>query len=311
MNSKHVVLLATGGTIAGLSLNKDTYQAGVVDVQQLLQGLPPLPFSLLARQIMALDSRDMTPQLMLELAREVMACLDDPLVMGVAITHGTDTLEESVFFLSRVLPAAKPVVFTAAMRPADSLSSDGPMNLYQALLLAGGGQGGVMALLNDVIYCAGGLRKIEASRLEAFSGQTIGQMEHGHARFYWQPGQAAPAFDLAAINGLAEVPLLYVYAGMPAALLQDVLQAGYPGLVLAAAGNGSVPAALNPVLRTARQNGVAIVLASRTGGGYVHNRDENFISAGWFTPLQARIMLQLGLAQGMDEAELGRLFARL
>lgn len=306
---KKIALLATGGTIAGISRGGG-YQAALLSAEELIKDLPKLPLAVATKQVLALDSRDMTPQHMLKLAHEVMICLGDPSIKGVVVSHGTDTLEESAFFLSQLLPVVKPVVFTAAMRPADSLSADGPMNLYQALLVAANEQtpAGSIAVLNDIIYCASTLCKAGASHLAAFQGQMVGQVEQDMPRFYRLPWQGGPAFALDKVNQLAEAPLLYAYAGMPAALLRNLLRADYPGLVLAAAGNASVSEALYPLLRQAKDNGTAIVLASRTGGGYVDAHDGHFISAGWFTPLQARIMLQLALSCGLDEAGLRQVF---
>lgn len=309
---KRIVLLATGGTIAGLTNNdKPGYRAASLEIESLLESLPQTPSTLEARQVMNLDSRDMTPALMLALAKEAKAALSEASVCGVVITHGTDTLEESAFFLSRVISEDKPVVFTAAMRPADSLSGDGLMNLYQALLVAGSSRAkGVLTVLNDVIYSGAEIVKNNASQLQAFYSPfgPLGQVEEGRVHFFRLPLNCNPRFQLEKLSSLPDVPLLYGYAGMPPAQLQALLDADIKGLVYAAPGNGSVPEILYPLLLRASNKGMPIVLASRTGGGFVNACDKSFISAGWLNPLQARIMLQLGLSQGFSGQELCALF---
>ena len=314
MNGQHLALLATGGTIAGLSVDEQGgYQAARLSIAHLLRGLPEPSLPVRARQIMSLDSRDITPSLMLELAEQTEQCLQDPQVRGVVITHGTDTLEETAFFLSQVLSADKPVVLTAAMRPADSLSGDGPMNLWHALLLAQEPLArGVLVALNDVIYAGREIAKTQASQLAAFTSPwgILGQVEQNAVHFYRQPLSLPPRFRLAKLAKLSawpETALLYGYAGMPARLLRAVLDSGIQGLVYAAPGNGSVAEELRPVFE--RADGISVVLASRTGGGWVDAHDQRFLSAGWLNPLQARIMLQLGLASGLSGSALRQLFA--
>jgi L-asparaginase len=315
MNHEHIAVLATGGTIAGLSDLADgaSYKAACLDIDALLRKLPALPAPVLARQIMSLDSCNMTPALMLELARQVEACLQNPLVKGVVITHGTDTLEETAFFLSQVLSARKPVVLTGAMRPADALSSDGPMNLQQALLTAACPQAqGVMVVFHDVIWAGQDIHKNFPSRLGAFTANwgALGQIAANQARFYRSQISRAPAFSLAELEQLPEVTLLYGYAGLNPALLQ-VAAGQSQGLVYAATGNGNVAEKLKPVLYDLQRQGIVVALASRTTQGWVEpgwGDGLGFISAGWLSPWQARIMLMLGLAVNLKITQLKALF---
>jgi L-asparaginase len=316
MNHEHIAVLATGGTIAGLSnlSGGSSYQAACLDIDELLIKLPQAPLPIKARQIMSLDSCDMTPALMLELARQVEACLQNPRVKGVVITHGTDTMEETAFFLSQVLNAHKPVVLTGAMRPADALSSDGSMNLQQALLTAACPQAaGVMVVFHDVIWAGQDIGKIFPSRLGAFTSNwgALGQIADKQARFYRSPSDRGPAFNLAAVEQLPEVILLYGYAGLNPALVQQAAAGKSKGLVYAAPGNGAIAEILKPVLHDIQEQGIVVALASRTNQGWVEQgwtTGRNFISAGWLNPWQARIMLMLGLAVDLKITQLKELF---
>jgi L-asparaginase type II len=310
MNHEHIAVLATGGTIAGLSSGPG-YQAACLDINALLAKLPAGQLPLAARQLMALDSCDMTPALMLELARQTAACLQNPLVKGVVITHGTDTIEETAFFLSQLLTARKPVVLTGALRPADALSSDGSMNLQQALLVAACPRAaGVMVVFHDVIWAGKDIYKSFPSRLGAFTSVwgALGQIAADQVHFYRPPGQGRPAFSLSAMQQLPEVALLYGYAGLNPLLVQAAVTSAIKGLVYAAPGNGSIPQILKPVLDDARRQGIVVALASRTNQGWV-TAHPDFISSGWLTPWQARIMLMLGLAAGLQYAEIEEVFS--
>ncbi len=311
---QYIALLATGGTIAGLGHEiKPGYQAARLNIDSLLARLPKHNFSVNARQIMSLDSCDFTPATMLRLARAVEKKLANERVMGVVITHGTDTLEETSFFLSQVLNAKKPVVLTAAMRPADSISGDGPMNLHQALLLTQNPEArGVLVVLNDAIYSGAEIRKVNASQLAAFMSPwgELGQLEQEQVYFFRKPRVNTAAFQMKKINTLADVPLLYSYAGLLPGVVRAAWQNGAKGLVYAAPGNGSIAEALHPALLEARQQGISVVIASRAHGGMVNAHHENFLSAGWLNPLQARILLQLGLSCGLSQGQLAKLFKR-
>ena len=294
-------LLATGGTIAGEAdpdARPGRYRAGVRPVEALLAAVPGLDAlgPLTARQILALDSKDMTPADWLTLLAATRAALDEPACAGVVILHGTDTLEETAWFLHLTLPAGKPVVLTGAMRPADHPAADGPANLRAALRLAASPEAcdkGVLVVMNGQIFGARGVVKARSTGLDAFESPEP-----------WQSARPDGRFAGLQVAELPRVDILPGYAGAPADLIDASVAAGARGLVLALAGNGSVPAAWLPALRAARRQGVAIVRGSRAAGPVeaVANADdtgEGWLTAGDQPPPKARIALMLGLASGL------------
>lgn len=294
-------LLATGGTIAGEAdpdARTGRYRAGVRPVEALLAAVPGLDAlgPLTARQILALDSKDMTPADWLTLLAATRAALDEPACAGVVILHGTDTLEETAWFLHLTLPAGKPVVLTGAMRPADHPAADGPANLRAAVRLAASPEAcdkGVLVVMNGQIFGARGVVKARSTGLDAFESPEP-----------WQSARPDGRFAGLQVAELPRVDILPGYAGAPADLIDASVAAGARGLVLALAGNGSVPAAWLPALRAARRQGVAIVRGSRAAGPVEADANADDTGEGWLTagdqpPPKARIALMLGLASGL------------
>ena len=315
-----IVLLATGGTIAGAAASAtDTtgYTAGALSADTLLAAVPGLGdvAHLRAEQLFNLDSRDMGPAHWLAMARRVRSVLDESRVAGVVITHGTDTLEESACFLDATLASHKPVVLTGAMRPATALSADGPMNLYNAVCVAAhpdSAARGVLVSLGASILAAAGVRKGHIGRLEAFcasDGGCVGQT--GPVRFF-APPPARPA-PLALPDSAAQLPrvdVLYVGAGCPPEALEQAVASGARGIVLALPGNGSVPAAWRDAVAHAVAGGVPVVRASRAGAGAVtpaaDDAELGTLPAGDRPASAVRVAVMLALATGSG-AELARL----
>lgn len=281
---KEWLLLTTGGTIAGRAasaLDNVGYQSGTVGAAELLAAVPALQ-PLLAGDVLhsealaAIDSKDMSHGLWQQLVRRVAAALAEPAVAGVVITHGTDTLEETAYLLHRLLAPAKPVVLTAAMRPASSLQADGPQNLLDAFTAARApGARGVLLAFGGRVFGADGLRKVDAYRLDAFEAGPAGPValvEEGVLRLLrpWPEGQALGA-------DLAECPLpqwprvawITSHAGFDATLVDAAVDAGFDGLLLAGTGNGTLNAALQAAARRAVQAGVAVRVATRCASGRV------------------------------------------
>ncbi len=320
-----ITVVGTGGTIAGAASAADDtrdYVAGQLDVADLLAAVPQLEAiaALRAEQLFSLDSKDMMPAHWLALGRRVQALADDPEVDGIVVTHGTDTLEETAYYLHITLTTAKPVVMTAAMRPATALSADGPLNLYQAVQLAGrpaAGRAGVLAVLGDRIHPAARLRKHHPSVVDAFSmpdALTVRATDHDLAAL--APRRHSRIRLPLSLQELPAVELLTVAAGSSPALALAVALglAGScaAGLVLALPGNASLPknwedalAGLPPAL--------PVVLASRCGGGVAlrtASRRPNRLDAGGLDPLKARVRLIVGLGAGLRGAQLRRWFER-
>lgn len=308
-----IALVATGGTIAGAAASAtDTvgYTAGALGADALLAAVPQLAdvASVRAEQLFSLDSKDMQPAHWLTLGRRVRALLAEPAIDGIVITHGTDTLEETAAFLQLTLAAAKPVVLTAAMRPATALSADGPMNLYAAACVAAhpaSAGRGTLVSFGDAIFPALGVRKCQTHRVDAFAGGSAGAIGRNDPVGYFAPPPASPAavFDLPAeLAELPRVDVLYVGAGTPPELLDLVVAHGARGIVLALPGNGSVPAAWEARLARTVAAGVPVVRASRAGHGPVGRKalDDRLgtFPAGELPASQARVALMLAIAGG-------------
>ncbi|PLK50907.1 asparaginase [Uliginosibacterium sp. TH139] len=320
-----LALIATGGTIAG-SGSQENYTAGVLGADVLLGAVAELRqlADWHVEQPFALDSRDMEPAHWLLLADRVQAMLDDPAIDGIVITHGTDTLEESAFALDLLLPAGKPVVLTAAMRPATSLSSDGPLNLLQAACVAlhpAARERGVLVVANGLIIAAQQLRKTSTHAVEALQpqagaaplGQVIGEIVQ------LPPGQPPRSAPLQVQPGeLPRVDILYAHAGATPDLIAACVAAGARGLVLALSGHGSIPQSWRPALAQARASSLQVVRATRiSAGGVWPNCNEDDTANGWLaagplSPQQARVLLILALAGQAhpDPQPLSGLFAR-
>jgi L-asparaginase len=305
-----IVILGTGGTIAGQAARADDtvgYRAGVLGVQALVEAVPPLAaFRIEAEQVAQLDSKDMDAVTWQRLAQRAAHHLDREEVQGVVVTHGTDTLEETAWFLQRVLAPTKPLVLTAAMRPASALSADGPQNLLDAVTVASQpGAAGVVAVLAGRVHAAGDLRKRHTARLEAFAGGDVGPVAlvaEGRLRML-RPWPAGTALGLGAIaRDPATWPWVAVvanHAGADGREVRALLGAGVRGLVVAGTGNGTVSAPLEVALvEAARDAGVPVLRCSRCADGAVIEPPGAALpSAGERSPWQARVDLLLQLLQ--------------
>lgn len=302
-----VVIMATGGTIAGSAAHAGDnvgYTAGQVGVEALIAAVPALAGEPLeAEQVAQVDSKDMEPALWLLLAQRIAAHLARPEVAGVVVTHGTDTLEETGYFLQRVLAPRKPVVLTAAMRPASSLQADGPQNLLDAVRLAREpGATGVVAVLAGAVHAAAELRKLHSYRIDAFSSGdagVIGWMEEGRLRRLrdWPAGEPIGSDALPPDpSRWPAVEIVTSHAGAGGMLVRAAVEAGVRGLVVAGTGNGTVHHALQSALLEAKRSGVIVWRSTRCLAGPVLPRpDDVFPSAGTLTAVQARIELLLQL----------------
>jgi L-asparaginase len=306
--SSQIVILGTGGTIAGHAARADDavgYRAGAIGVQALIDAVPPLQgVDLEAEQLAQIDSKDMDAATWQRLAQRAAHHLARPEVQGVVVTHGTDTLEETAWFLHRVLAPAKPLVLSAAMRPASALSADGPQNLLDAVTVARHpGARGVVAVMAGRVHAAGDLRKRHATRLDAFVGGDTGPLallEDGRVRLLrpWPAGEPlglkAIARDPAAWPWVA---VLANHAGADGREVRALLNAGVRGLVVAGTGNGSLSAPLEAALLEAQRDaGVPVARCSRCADGAVIDPPGAALpSAGERSPWQARVDLLLDL----------------
>lgn len=303
------MVLGTGGTIAGRAARAGDnlgYVAGQVQVGELLTDVPiPEGITWAAEQVCNIDSKDMSHAHWRALACRCQQLLDDPGVRGIVITHGTDTLEETAFFLGEVLMAHKPVVLTCAMRPASSPAPDGPQNLRDALAVAvADGARGVLAVCAGTIHRARHVRKVHTYRLDAFSsGESgpVGFVEEGRIRRVcaW-PEVLAPRLSaqrLPAADLWPSVQIITSHAGADTVLVDALVQAGgVDGIVVAATGNGTVHESLQEALAKAQAAGIAVVRATRCADGAVLSSGEDRCPHAFdLSPVKARISLMLHL----------------
>ena len=300
-----VVIIGTGGTIAGTAARAEShvgYTSAALGVEALIAAVPSLAGQALeARTLARLDSCDMDHATWVALADCASEQLARPEVAGVVVTHGTDTLEETAYFLHRTVGAAKPLVLTAAMRPASALSADGPQNLLDAVTVARWpGARGVLAVLAGRVHAGVDLRKVHGYRVDAFSSGDAGcvaVLEDGAVRAFrpWPMVALHPA----ARRAVADWPVVDIvtsHAGARGAVIDALVAAGARGIVIAGTGNGSVHAELVAAARRAQAAGVRVLRASRCQlGGVVGDSDSGLPSAGTLTPPQARIELLLDL----------------
>jgi len=302
-----VVILATGGTIAGTAASAtDTtgYRAGALGIDVLVAGVPALAgHRLESESVAAIDSKDMDAATWQQLAARAAHHLARPEVAGIVVTHGTDTLEETAYFLHRVLAPAKPLVLTAAMRPASALSPDGPANLLDAVTVAEApGVRGVSVVFGGSVWAAVGLRKVHTLQTSAFAGSDCGpiaRLEGGVLRVFrpWPEGEALGLARIAAsASAWPRVEIVLNHAGADGRLVDAAVAAGAAGLVVAGTGHGTIGTRLDEALTRARAAGVRVARASRCVFGPVLPHDAADAEAvGELSAVQARVELQLAL----------------
>lgn len=316
MNGKKnqkVVVLATGGTIAGTAANGSDhtgYTAAQLGVQQLLDAIPALNDALqgdvlVCEQVVQLDSKDMDHATWQTLAQRCEHWLSLPDVGGIVITHGTDTLEETAWFLQMVLGPTKPVVLTCAMRPATALMPDGPQNLWDAIAVARDVMvHGVMAVCAGRIHSARDVQKVHTYRLDAFSSGDAGPrgwIEQGRVR--WADPGSWPLKHANAHQALERpvaqwpwVAVLHNHANPDARQVHALVAAGVQGIVLAGTGNGTVHHSLLAALTQAQDQGVAVRLTTRCAEGQIVGQPLALATAPrGLNAFKARVSLMLDL----------------
>jgi L-asparaginase len=312
---KKIVILGTGGTIAGTAAQAGDnlgYTAAQVGIQQLVAALPALAgegCELCSEQVAQVDSKDMDFGIWRALALRVAHWMAQDEVQGIVITHGTDTLEETAFFLQLALDPTKPVVLTCAMRPATALAPDGPQNMLDAVAVASlAGARGVVAVCAGVIHSAVDVQKVHTYRLDAFSSGDagpLGYVEEGRLRLLrnWPSahiGKGEAAMKTIATDTLdrawPRVDIVLNYAGADGRAVRALVADGVEGLVVAGTGNGTLHQALEAALLEAQAGGVRVVRATRCLDGRVlpHAGDVLADSQG-LSPVKARVALMLAL----------------
>ena len=305
-STPHLLLVATGGTIAGRAASAQDnigYRAEMTaaDLVAAVPALAGVPLRTL--QLAQLDSKDMSHAVWQALVRLLVQELARDDVTGVVITHGTDTLEETAYFLQRVLAPTKPVVLTAAMRPATSLQADGPQNLLDAVTVARApGACGVLVVLGGQVHAGDEVRKIDGYRLQAFDSapaSAVALVEEGRLWLLRAWPQGRPLGAACCERSLADWPRvawLTSHAGFDAALVDAAVAAGFHGLVLAGTGNGTLHADLEAAAARAAAAGVALRLSTRCASGRVVGHPPRSVTvSATHSAAQARVALLLEL----------------
>jgi len=321
-------VLATGGTIAGAQSGDGGYKSAALSIDSLIAAVPQIQqvARLELEQVARIGSQDMDDALWLRLGRHCQEMLDRPDITGVVITHGTDTMEETAYFLNLVLKSAKPVVLVGAMRPATAISADGPMNLFNAVAVAShpaAAGRGVLVVANDEVHFARAISKTNTTQVGTFKSINRGLaalVQQGRVHWFSPPAaghtQGTP-FRIQEISALPRVDIVYAHAGMQPTFIEAAQAAGARGIVLAGVGSGNVHAHSLEAARRAAAQGLAIVRASRTGGGMVERNVEvddeegGFITAGDLNPQKARVLLQVALTHTQTPAVIQNLFDQL
>ena len=326
-----IAVVATGGTIAGAGTAPGDvaaagYRAAVLSVDALLAAVPGLRqlARLQAEQLLQIDSADFDDDKLLRLARRVAALCAREDVDGVVVTHGTDTLDESAYFLHLTVPSSKPIVLTGAMRPGTALAADGPANLLHAVAVAAHASSagrGVLVVMNEQVHSARDVAKVHSQRLEAFASPhgALGAVVAGAPRWYralTRPHTVDSEFDIAAIDTLPLVGLVMGHGNMRREPFEAWVTAGARAIVYAGFGGGTVPDHLQPLFAELCARGVPIVRCSRVGAGPVI-RNANFdddacgsVAADDQNPPRARLLAALALTRSGDVAALQRVFDR-
>jgi L-asparaginase len=315
-----VTILATGGTIAGSSASKtDTtgYKAGAVGIDTLIAAVPEMAqvADVKGEQISNTISGDVDDKVLLTLSKRVNQLLNQQGQQGVVITHGTDTLEETAFFLDLTVNSKQPVVMVGSMRPATAISADGPMNLLEAVTLATAKQAenrGTMVVLNDRIGSAFYTSKTNSTTLDTFKATEpgyLGLFVSGQPKFYYTAAQPIDKryFDVSKLTSLPKVEILYSYQAQDTAILDAALSNGAKGIIIAGNGNGNVSTKMEAAIGKLHKQGIPVVMSTRTGAGYVSTKSFA-IGAGFLNPQKSRVLLQLALASGADLPQIASYF---
>ena len=308
MRQRKIVVLGTGGTLAGTSAQPGDnvgYTAAQLGIEQLLAAIPALAgVPIESEQVAQVDSKDMSFAIWRDLASRCAHWLAHDDVAGIVITHGTDTLEETAFFLHEVLAPSKPVVITCAMRPATALSPDGPQNIVDAVAVASHPDAqGVVAVCAGVIHDPRDVQKVHHYRLDPFSSADagpIGYVEEGALRLVraWPSSEGARGSTLAKVQAAGAWPRVEIvssHAGADGAIVKALLAGGAAGLVVAATGNGTVHRELMPSLLEAQARGVKVLRASRCAEGGIIPQPKDELPSTDLPPVKARIALLLQL----------------
>jgi len=326
----HIVILATGGTIAGSGESQTAagYTSGAVTVDALINAVPQVKdmADITGEQIASIGSQDMNDEVWLKLGKRCNELLAKSDVAGIVITHGTDTLEETSYFLDLVVKSSKPVVLTGSMRPSTAMSADGPLNIYNAVGICVDPKAkgrGVLVTVDDDIHAAHDVIKTHSTDVGTFSSMEaglVGVSLFGKNIWYRTPesvNTAKSEFTLAATtNALPRVDIIYAHANMSPDIITSAAASGAKGIVIAGVGDGNMTAPALDACKAAIAKGVVVVRSSRVNGGIMRrnievNDDEvGTVASMQLNPAKARVLLQLALLKTTDAKKIQGYFDR-
>jgi L-asparaginase len=322
-----IVILATGGTIAGVS--RFGAQAGYISAEMgidvMIDAVPEMRTlaDIRGEQIAQVGSQDMSFAIMIRLVNRINDILASGEADGIVVTHGTDTMEETAFFLNLTVKSRNSVVMTGAMRPSSAISADGPLNLYNAVAVAADPDAagrGVLVVMNDRIHGAHSLTKTNTTSVETFLSPVnglIGTVNYGKTTYFRKPFRRhthKSEFSVAGRTSLPRVDIIYACADMPADLITCSIESGAKGIVIAGDGNGNMNAAALETASRAAEQGIFIVRSSRVPTGTVGRNIEvdddrlRFIASDELNPAKARILLMLALMKKRKLPDVQKLF---
>ncbi|HYI97470.1 MAG TPA: type II asparaginase [Bryobacteraceae bacterium] len=322
-----IKILATGGTIAGAEdASGYGYKAGAFKVEDLVKAVPQIGglAQLSGEQVASIGSQDMNDKVWLTLAGRINQVLAEPSTDGVVITHGTDTMEETAYFLNLVVKSEKPVVLVGSMRPPTAISPDGPANLYDGVAVAADSvarRRGVLVVLNDEIHSARNVTKTNTTSLQTFVSPNRGPAGFVHTgKIAWfepindKRHTTRSDFSVQGVTTLPRVDILYAHSNMQADLIEAAIKNGAKGLVIAGVGDGNMSQAALDTLAAAAKKGIVVVRSTRLERGMVLRNNEvdddkmGFIASGELNPPKSRVLLQLALMSTTDVARVQKIF---
>lgn len=323
----NIVILATGGTIAGSAASgtQAGYTSGQVNIDAMINAVPDAKTlaNIKGEQISNVGSQDMSLSIMLLLAKRINELLATKEVDGIVVTHGTDTMEETAYFLNLVVKSEKPVVLVGSMRPSTAISADGPINLYNGIAVAADPNAkgrGVLLVMNDWIHSAQSLVKVSTTAVQTFMSPLrglIGTVAYGKSDFYRVPHNkfgAQSEFSVDGVTSLPRVDIVYGYTDMPGDLIDASVERGAKGIVIAGVGNGNMPKAALEACERAVKKGVVVVRSTRVATGDVGRNIEidddkiGTIASYELNPQKSRILLTVALLKPRKPEEIQNLF---
>ncbi len=323
----NIVILATGGTIAGAAESGTSagYTSGQVGVQTMIDAVPGIKdiANVTGEQIANVGSQDMSIKIWLDLAHKINELLATDAVDGIVITHGTDTQEETAYFLNLVVKSDKPVVTTGSMRPSTAVSAEGPLNLYNAVAVAANKKAkgrGVMIVMNDQIHSPQAATKTNTTSVQTFLSPMqgmLGAVLYGQLEFYRMPHNIHTTKSEFSVKGVKELPrvdVIFGAADMNPDLIDLSVKAGAKGIVIAGVGNGNMNAASLEACKKAIDKGIVVVRSTRVPTGYVLRNGEvnddkyGTIASDELNAQKSRVLLMLALMKKHTAAEIQEIF---